>query len=522
MIQVSPDGRGFADEQTGTPFVPVGTNYSAVLDMVDYLGKPRRFVQLFGVDQETETDGVAEAEKYMKKLGDLGMNVLRIWMEPTDALPFGPRLDPEFIRKFDRFLDSCGENGIYVSVGMHMSAHPSGWKLHNFQPPHNQMLLEQLNLLGNRWGNDERIFSWTIVGEGQLPWYTKWLGQGWPTWLQFWYNDDLDALKDAWGRLSGVDFNSFDDAPVPPRNIGPCLGVDRVNYGRLDELPDDPWAGSTWRYDWRLYLEHVGASRVHKEVAVLRAAGAKQMMTVGANSWTFPNLPAGQMTLGYMPYFHLDSLDYLCQHNYPMPQCLPGGTGDPLDNDKAMQDWLASNEIMGRIYTSLGKPVMLEEWGWYGGGKSEFAGTELKYRTEEEQERYCDLMMQTSQNFYSGWMYWLHRDMPHDGDLTQCSGLFKADGTLKKWGRKYGEWATKLKANPPKLAPAKETVDLNMKRMMTDDRFHETWWHDMIESYAERGPLDFNHVFERKPMTDWPNDIRDLDIIDQGYDVWAH
>lgn len=521
FIRVTKTGQGFENSTTGKRFVPIGTNYAALMDVVNDKGKLRRFTQLFGVDRETETDGLAEAKKYMKKLGDLGMNVIRIWTEPQDLFPLGNRLDPQGADRFDRFLDICGENGIYVSVGMHLAASPTGWPFHNFQPPYNQILEEHLHLMGKRWGNRPEIFSWTIVGEGQLPWYTKWLGDQWSNWLRYWYCDDIEALRKAWGGLSGVHFNCFDDAPVPPRNIGACLGIDRVTIGRLKDLPEDPWANSTWRYDWRIFLEHVGARRVHKEVSILRNAGAKQMMTVGANSWTFPNLPASQMTMGYNPYFLADSLDYFCQHNYPMPQCLPGGHGNPMTGEKAFNDWFAANEIMGRIYTSLGKPVVMEEWGWYGPGSASFGNIDMGTLTAEDQLRYCDRMMETSQHFLAGWMYWMHRDMPHDGDLTQVSGLFRADGSIKPWGKRYGEWATRLAQTPPTLVKARATVDLDMKKMLTDDRFHETWWDTMIREYSQRGPLDFRYVFERKPLSDWPNDIRNLDIQTGQMDYWA-
>ncbi|MDW8344882.1 MAG: hypothetical protein RMM51_10385 [Verrucomicrobiae bacterium] len=521
LIQVNPHGDGFVDTSTGERFVPVGVNYSAMLDMVHFKGKVRRFAGLFGVDRETEPDPLAEAAKYMGKLAELGLNVIRVWTEPHDFFPLGPRLDAEAADRFDRFLEICRQHGIYVSVGMHLTSVPTGWPFHNFQPPHQQWLLDQLYLLGRRWGKHEQIFSWTIVGEGQLPWYTKWLAEQWPHWLQFWYNDDLEALRQAWGTLPGVHIHSFADAPIPPRNIGACLGIDRVTYGRLEELPDDPWAGSTWRYDWRLFLEHIGARRVHQEVNILRQAGAIQMITVGANSWTFPNLPASQMTMGYNPYFLTDSLDYFCEHNYPMPQCLPGGLGNPLDSDENLQRWLIANEIMGRIYTSLGKPVVLEEWGWYGPGRAAFAGVDMGWRSAEDQLRYCEAMMETTQHVFQGWMYWMHRDMPHDGDLTQVCGLFRADGTIKPWGKRYGEWAHRLRLNPPVVAKAKGVAELDMKRMWTDDRFHETWWHNMIRDYPTRGPLDFRYVFERKPATDWPNDIRHLDIQTGQQDYWA-
>ena len=521
MIQVNHQRDGFIDAATGQPFVPVGTNYCNLLSMVNYQGRLCRFGQLFGTDHQTLADPLAEATDWMKRLADLGMNVIRIWTEPCEFFPTGAALDPRTADRFEALLDCCAANGIYASVGMHLSPLASGWRLHNFQPPHQRWLLEQLQTFARRWGVHEHIFSWTIVGEGQLPWYTRWLGEQWPHWLQFWYNDDLAALKRAWGKLPGVDFNTFADAPVPPRNLWASLGFVDYPPARLAELPTDPYAGSTWRYDWRVFLENTGAARVQQEVQTLRTAGARQMIAVGANCWSFPNLPVGQMTMGYVPNFFLDSVDYLCQHNYPMPQCLPGGLGDPLASDAAMDQWLIANQIMGRLYTSLRKPVVLEEWGWYGGGSSDFAGVKLVHRTDEEQERYCDLFLQSSRSVFSGFFHWLHRDMPHDGDLTRFGGMFRADRTLKPWGRKYGQRAAELRANPPRPAPAKTIIDLPIVSMFTDDRAHENWWLEQIRDYPGHGPCDYRYEFPRKPMVDYPSDIRGLEIVDYAQDAWA-
>ena len=506
-IQVSADKHGFADSVTGQRFVPIGSNYCAVMGRAKLGAFMSQVFHLFGTDDDTSDTGIGEAIKWIDKLADLNLNVLRIWLEPDEFFQDGYRISPQGAEKLDRFFEACRERGMRVAVGMHLAPSASGWKLHNFQPPHNQRLLEMLHLLGTRWGNEPAIFSWTIVGEGQLPWYTKWLGERWPTFLQYWYNDNLEDLKKAWGGLPGGSISSFEDAPMPPRNIGACLGIDRVNPGRLKDLPHDPWAGSTWRYDWRMFLEEIGSRRVHEEVRTLRSAGAKQMMTVGANCWTFPNLPAGQMTMGYVPNFYLDSVDYLCQHNYPGPQCLPGGNGDPLSSDQAMQDWLAANQIMGRIYASLGKPVVMEEFGWYGGGKSNFL-CPLPERSLEDQDRYMNLMMESMQGSFSGWFQWLHRDMPRAADISNLSGLFTSDGKLKPAGKRYGQWAKKLHQSPPPYVPGRSVVDIDMKGMFTNDIHHETWWQEQISGYASKGPLDFRYRFEPKPMTSSQRGLR--------------
>ena len=82
----------------------------------------------------------------------------------------------------------------------------------------------------------------------------------------------------------------------------------------------------------------------------------------------------------------------------------------------------------------MGKPVVLEEWGWYGGGTSSFL-TPLSYRSEEDQARYCDFIMETSRSAFSGWIYWQWRDMPLAADISNLCGIYAADGNrVKPWG----------------------------------------------------------------------------------------
>ena len=499
FIRAAEDGWHFEDADTGRPFVPIGANYCAVMARVDAGGYCGNVFPLFGTDEHTAGDGVAEGRRAFERLESLGLNIVRIWLEPHDFFPVGRRLDPAGAAKLDALLDAGRRHGIRFTIGMHLCDHASGHKFQPFEPPHGERLLDQLHTLAGRWGRDEQIFSWTIVGEGTLPWQTPWIVSQWPAWLQYWYNDDLDTLRKAWG--SGMKVPSFADAPVPPPNVGLTVPLGTLRPSAIAEFPPDPWAGSTWRYDWRLFIEEIGSARVRREARTLREAGARQMITVGNNCWTFPGLPATQMARGYDPYFYLDAVDYLCQHNYPAPQCLPGATGDPLDNEESMQFWLNACEIIGRIYGSLGKPVIMEEWGWYGGGASSFL-CPLPHRSEDDQRRYGDRMMEVTQHCFAGWLNWLWRDMPRASDISNLSGLFAADGNrLKPWGRSFTEWARKLKAAPPVRAAARATLDMPMKDLYTSDTAHEQWWQSVCHDYEKKGPFDFRPVFERKPMT---------------------
>jgi len=521
FIKVNASGTGFEDSQTGDPFVPIGVNYAAAQNIAKYKNADRRFTTLFGVDQYTLDDPVEEARKWFHEFKERGFNFVRCWIEPQLSMPYGPTLDDAFVRQFDALLDICRETGIRLTLGCHIAGVCTGWDFQNSAPPFDQFLDHHYRLMAMRYGDCPEIFSWSIVGEGQMPWYTAQLHKGWPTFLQYQYNDDIQALKKAWGSLPGVNFRTWEDAPVPPRNIGAALGVTRVLPSKLDELPEDPYAGSTWRYDWRLYLETVGSQRVVKEVSQIKQAGAKQMFTVGANSFSFPNTPAGCMSMGFCPLMYRDSVDYLCQHNYPMPQCQDGGDGDPMTSTRSMQRWLAANQIMGRMYTSMGKPVVLEEWSWMGDGEDKFAGATMAYCSEEDQATYGNAMMEATSQCFAGWAWWMHRDMPYDADLTRTSGLYKTDGSAKVWATGYSNWAKQFQQTPPTLAPAKTVIDVPLVDLFTDDRAHELWWQNMMDRFEAEGPFDFRYVMPRKPMMDFPTDVRGLEIVDSQVDVWA-
>ena len=509
FIRVSTDGWHFEEASSGRPFVPIGTNYCGVIAGVRTGGYCGQVFPVFGVDEYTEADGVAEARRAFKRIADLGLNVVRTWLEPEVFFPLGRRLDPDGAAKLDALLDAARSNGLRLALGLHLCPISSkgfaGSRIRSFEPPHRRRLNDVLAILAHRYGSDPAIFSWTIVGEAQLPWQTAWMASQWPAWLEYFYDSNIELLRQAW---QGVRVDSFAEAPIPPRNIAATLPMGAVTPGKLSDLPHDPWAGSTWRYDWRLFMEDIGSQWIHEQVRALRSAGARQMITVGNNSWIFPGLPVGCMATGLNPYFYLDSVDYICQHSYPAPQCLPGGNGDPLDGEPAMRFWLDACDAMARIYGSMGKPVVLEEFGWYGGNASSFL-CPLPYRSEDDQKRYCDRMMETTQTCFAGWFYWQWKDMPRAVDISNYSGLYAADGNrIKPWGAGYAEWARKLTQHPPQRAKAKAVVDLPMKPLYTDDRFHETWWQDVCRDWPQKGPFDFRPVFERKPIMEVKMDLR--------------
>ncbi|MBM4020386.1 MAG: hypothetical protein FJ288_19055, partial [Planctomycetes bacterium] len=71
---------------------------------------------------------------------------------------------------------------------------------------------------------------------------------------------------------------------------------------------------------------------------------------------------------------------------YPAWECVSGGRGDPLDGGEPLKYWLSCCIGNARM-DHYGKPVVVQEFGWYGGGTSRFL-CDLPYRSEEEHADY--------------------------------------------------------------------------------------------------------------------------------------
>jgi hypothetical protein len=121
------------------------------------------------------------------------------------------------------------------------------------------------------------------------------------------------------------------------------------------------------------------------------------------------------------------------------------------ENAEAEQRNLAYLEAVVREAAAPGKPVVLAEFGWYGGGKPTLDGGTWPAATELDQARWCRLAVETTRGLAAGWLNWGLYDHPESGDITQLSGLLTADGKTKAWGTAFSTLSTELRAHPPRL-----------------------------------------------------------------------
>jgi hypothetical protein len=90
-----------------------------------------------------------------------------------------------------------------------------------------------------------------------------------------------------------------------------------------------------------------------------------------------------------------------------------------------------------REVAAPGKPVVLAEFGWYGGGKLTIDQGRHPAATPEQQARWCRRAVEVSRGHVTGWLNWGFYDHPGAGDVSQLTGLLTVDGKPKAWGHTF-------------------------------------------------------------------------------------
>ncbi len=100
-----------------------------------------------------------------------------------------------------------------------------------------------------------------------------------------------------------------------------------------------------------------------------------------------------------------------------------------------------------REVSKCGKPTVLGEFGWYGGGKLKIqAGHPTA--TEQQQARWCQQAVESTAGWCCGWMNWGFHDHPGATDVSQLTGLLTVEGKVKAWGARFQDLARYFGQHP--------------------------------------------------------------------------
>lgn len=437
---------------SGKPFLPMGVNYFR-----PGTGWAPQVWKQF--DPEA-------ARKDFARLRALGANCVRVFLTYGSFYSEPGRLDPAGLEKLDRFLALAEEAGLYV--------HPTGPDHWEGTPEWargdryaDEPVLEALEafwrLLAARYRGRPVLFAYDLLNEPEIRWESPSMTAKWRAWVVARHGSVPKACE-TWGLAAPAP--GSDDVPRPARDAAP--GRHLLDYQHFREDLADDWT--------------------RRQARAIKAVDPDALVTVGLIQWSVPVLLAAPWQYsGFRPERQAPLLDFLEVHFYPLARGFYEYT-NPEDEGRN----LAYLEAVVRAVAKPGKPVVLAEFGWYGGGKPSINEGRHPLATEDQQARWCRLAVETTAGWATGWLNWGFYDHPGARDVTEFIGLLTADGRTKAWGRAFQELSARYQGHPLPAPPAVRRPDLDWDRLIADrkamDDFREAYYQAWKAEPAQRAP----------------------------------
>lgn len=447
LVAVAPDGGGFAEVGSNHPFVPFGTNYYD-----PNTGWPPQVWKRFDADA---------VSSHFELMSEMGVNCARVFLAAATFQPDVDIIDTEALKKLDTLVRIARKTGIrLILTGPdHWEGEPVYWNPDRFAGTEALDALEHFwRVLGQRYRGEPAILAWDLLNEPQMPWHLDSWEPQWNAWLRSKYKDQ-EGLKAAWGE-------ELRDAETLG-SVQPAKDVAEKDNPRL--------------YDWQLFREHLADQWVQRQVRVLREVDPTHLITVGYIQWSFPVIRPGEPHIysAFNPHRQAQWLDFISIHFYPL-MGRPFGSKANWDRNLAyLQDMLA--------YCQTGKPVVLGEYGWYGGG----APQGRPHLTQDEQARWITAEVEASRRLAQGWLSWPFADTPEATDMSVYGGLVTKDHSPKLWGLRFRSYAAALYMLPqptPELPVFDSSASLTapMDDLMA---MHEERAKQVQAALAKAGPV---------------------------------
>lgn len=400
LIEISSDGRGFVERNSGRPFIVFGTNYYD-----PHTGWAPKIWRKFDAEK---------VRRHFQTMNNLGINCARVFLTAGSFQPDAETINEQSLKKLDSLISIAGETNIRLLLTGpdHWEGQPSYWKPDRFASEAALQALEHFwEVIGRRYRSEPAIFAWDLLNEPHLPWFNEQWRPLWDKWLKQKYGS-WESIKAAW---------------ADELREGEQWGNVAVPENKSD-------SGNPRLRDWQLFREHLADQWVRRQVEAIRKADPTHLITVGYIQWSYPLIRPGNPSRysAFNPNRQARWLDFVTIHFYPT-------LGNPFGSEK---NWAGNLSYLQAVltYCHTSKPVVLGEYGWYGGG----APQNHPYLTEDEQSNWLSAEIEASRPLTDGWLSWPFADSPDSTDISKFAGLVKADMTMKVWGHKFRALATKL------------------------------------------------------------------------------
>jgi hypothetical protein len=442
LPKVTLDKAGLGFVAGGKPYVPFGVNYFR-----PGTGWAPQVWKKF--------DREATREDF-RRMKEVGVNCVRVFLTYGSFYSEPGVLKEEGLRKFDQFLEVAEQAGIHV--------HPTGpdhwegmpaWKPVAIEDDTTLAALESFwRLLAARYRGRNVIFAYDLKNEPEVAWDSPTLRRKWNKWLEQKYKT-VEQLSSAWQTNGSYRFGTI----APPSDKDALLSRPLLDYQEFREAIADEWT--------------------RRQVEAIKSVDPESLVTVGLIQWSVPALlPGLRHYSGFRPERQARYLDFLEVHFYP----LANGAFE-YQSDAEEQANLAYVESVVREVARAGKPVVLAEFGWYGGGKPKFDGGRHPFASEAQHAHYCGQVVETTAGYAVGWLNWGFYDQPEATDCSELTGLFTSIGTIKEWGKTFSSLAKKYAAS--RLAPPQVAVrpTLNWDACLTSQAAANSFREDYLQAW---------------------------------------
>ena len=414
FIEIAGDNWTFIDAATGELFVPFGTNYYD-----PETGWPPQLWKQFDPER---------VDYHFALMKQLKVNVARVFLTAASFQPERLTVSEEALDKLDRMIEIARRHGIrLILTGPdHWEGVPAYWSPDRFA---HEIALGALDhfwtVVAGRYKDEPVIMAWDLLNEPMIPWESPTMAAQWSAWVREQYSS-AGELARAWGEESArVEWE---------------WGHFRIPQNRGDE-------GNPRLYDYQRFRESIARRWVERQVQAIRAVDPNHLITLGMIQWSFPysratwepDPLAPSWYSAFNPHRLADLLDFVSIHFYPV-------LGDPATPAllKANEEYLQA--VLH--FADVGKPVVLEEFGWPPGTWNE-------------------RVLQVTEGLASGWLSWPFADSPASTDLSKTAGLVTVDGRVKEWGRTFQAYvAARTKAPPPRRDDLRP-VDIDWRTVLT-------------------------------------------------------
>ena len=406
----------------------------------------------------------AEADRRLGIMAAQGLNCLRQAIGVNQVFDPATGLKAAGMRNWDTFISLAEKHGIYLMpVGGYVGG--NDWFDVEGLACNGHRLDEScafFSAFATHYRNHPAIWSWDlrnellywnkphflVVGVAEAAAVETTIFDGWAQWLETKYGD-VAMLNLA----HGASYASF--AAVP----------------RQTEFIPAPF--SPWAYDVRCYLNDRGYNWCKRHTDAIRAVDPNTMICSGNNTWMGPDMDLF-LANGFHNRAVHELFDFVTHHPYPAWVCEPGMHGDPLDGGEALKFWLSCSIATSR-YEHYGKPVVLQEFGWYGGGTSHFIGP-LKERSEQEHADYTRTLIESLIPHTNGFINWPTFDMPEANDISNRGGIFTHDGRSKALTTVFADLARRESSRRQVRAPATTTLEFSLLGLYTSRPYQDAFW----------------------------------------------